>query len=76
MAMRKVIAHELGVPLPRIHPNDQYSGGADNLDVHRVLEPLLQTYSLDRTIIEDDRADYESVRARLRSCFAAAVCAT
>ena len=59
MAMRKVIAHELGVPLSRIHPNDQYSGGADNLDVHKVLEPLLQTYSLDGTIIEDDRADDE-----------------
>ena len=57
MAMRRVIAHELGVPLLKIHPNDQYSGDLGNLDVHRILEPLLQTYSLDGTIIEDDRAD-------------------
>jgi hypothetical protein len=57
MAMRKVIARELGVELRTIHPNDQYSGDADNLRVHQVLEPLLQKYSLDGTIIEDYRTD-------------------
>ena len=57
MAMRKVIARELGVELLSIHPNDQYSGDADNLRVHQVLEPLLQKYSLDGTIIEDYRTD-------------------
>jgi hypothetical protein len=57
MAMRKVIARELEVELRTIHPNDQYSGDADNLRVHQVLEPLLQTYSLDGTIIEDYRTD-------------------
>jgi len=57
MEMRKVIADELGVSILRIHPNDQYSGDEGNLDVHKVLEPLLQTYSLDGTIIEDCRTD-------------------
>ncbi len=40
-------------------PNDQYSGDSGNLDVHQVLEPLLQTYSLDGTIIDSARADEE-----------------
>jgi hypothetical protein len=59
MAMREIIARELGVELLTIHPNDQYSGDAGNLHVHQVLEPLLQTYSLDGTIIDSARADEE-----------------
>jgi hypothetical protein len=57
MAMRRVIAHELGVDVERIHPDEQYSGGGGNHLVHVILEPLLQTYSLDGTIIEDYRTD-------------------
>ena len=59
MAMRQVIALELGVPLFSINPNDQYDGGSGNLLAHQVFEPLLQAYGLDGTIIEDARADVE-----------------
>ena len=59
MAMRRVIAHELGVSLEMIDPDEQYSGGGGNHLVHLILEPLLQAYDLDGTIIEDDRADKE-----------------
>jgi hypothetical protein len=59
MAMRRVIAHELGVDVERIHPDEQYSGGGGNHLVHVILEPLLQTYSLDGTIIDSARADEE-----------------
>jgi hypothetical protein len=59
MAMRRVIAHELGVSVEMIHPDEQYSGGGGNHLVHLILEPLLQAYDLDGTIIEDERADEE-----------------
>ena len=59
MAMRQVIALQLGVSLFSINPNDQYEGDRGNLLAHQVFEPLLQAYGLDGTIIEDARADEE-----------------
>ena len=59
MAMRQVIALQLGVSLFSINPNDQYEGDRGNLLAHQVFEPLLQAYGLDGTIIEDARADVE-----------------
>ena len=59
MAMRQVIALQLGVSLFSINPNDQYEGDRGNLLAHQVFEPLLLKYNLDGTIIEDARADEE-----------------
>ena len=57
MAMRAVIAAELGMPLAKLSPDDQYSGGAGNHVVHNLLLPLLVKHRLDGTIIEEHRAD-------------------
>lgn len=57
MKHRRRIAHLLNINIKGIEPNEQYSGGAGNHRVHQILLPLLRTYGLDGTYINDSEAD-------------------
>tara|TARA_B100000787_G_C16040690_1_gene226802 strand:- start:29 stop:472 length:444 start_codon:yes stop_codon:yes gene_type:complete len=59
MQRREKIAHLLNISVVQIEPDEQYSGGSGNRRVHRLLAPLLNTYGLDGTYINDSEADEE-----------------